>query len=77
MRHRRVLEGGLWRSVFGSATAVARRIAVSSTSVAADFLEHDAGISVGDRWAQIGHAETHAVFLAHLLRDARYAIDAG
>jgi transposase len=27
--------------------------------------------------ARMGHAKTHQVCLAHLLRDARYAIDAG
>src|SRR5512135_506661 len=33
---------------------------------------------VSDRWgAQQGHAETHQVCLAHILRDVQYAVDAG
>ncbi len=69
-----------WQWVFGSATAVAHRIAASrGKAVVTDFL---AGakpqVWISDRLgAQMGHAEAHQVCLAHLLRDARYAIDAG
>src|SRR5271167_3609033 len=69
-----------WQWVFGSATAVAHRIAVSrGAAVAADFLKGATPeVWISDRLgAQMGHAETHQVCLAHLLRDARYAIDAG
>ena len=69
-----------WQWVFGSATAVAHRIAVSrGAAVAADFLKGATPeVWISDRLgAQMGHAETHQVCLAHLLRDAQYAIDAG
>ncbi len=69
-----------WQWVFGSATAVAHRIAVSrGAAVAGDFLKGATPeVWISDRLgAQMGHAETHQVCLAHLLRDARYAIDAG
>ncbi|MGH6783410.1 MAG: IS66 family transposase [Sphingomicrobium sp.] len=69
-----------WQWVFASAHAVAHRIAISrSAAVASDFL---AGakpqVWVSDRLAaQSGHGQAHQVCLAHLLRDAQYAIDAG
>src|SRR5271167_4509939 len=66
-----------WQWVFGSATAVAHRIAVSrGAAVVADFLKGATPeVWISDRLgAQLGHAETHQVCLAHLLRDARYAI---
>ena len=69
-----------WQWVFGSATAVAHRIAVSrGAAVAADFLKGATPeVWISDRLgAQMGHAETHQVCLAHLLRDARYAMTPG
>ena len=66
--------------VFGSATAVAHRIAVNrGAAVVADFLKDATPeVWISDRLgAQMGHADAHQVCLAHLLRDARYAIDAG
>ena len=69
-----------WQWVFGSATAVAHRIAASrGAAVASEFLEGAAPeVWVSDRLgAQMNHAKAHQVCLAHLLRDARYAIDAG
>lgn len=69
-----------WQWVFGSATAVAHRIAASrGKAVVVAFLE---GV-IPDVWisdrlsAQMNHAKAHQVCLAHLLRDARYAIEAG
>ena len=59
-----------WQWVFGSATAVAHRIAVSrGAAVAADFLKGATPeVWISDRLgAQMGHAETHQVCLAHLL----------
>jgi transposase len=69
-----------WQWVFGSATAVAHRIAASrGAAVVSEFLEGAAPeVWVSDRLgAQMNHAKAHQVCLAHLLRDARYAIDAG
>ena len=69
-----------WQWVFASPTAVAHRIAATrGAAVVAEFL---AGarpkVWVSDRYgAQMGHGEHHQVCLAHLLRDARYAIEAG
>ena len=66
--------------VFGSSTAVAHRIAASrGKAVVSDFLEGTAPeVWVSDRLgAQMNHAKAHQVCLAHLLRDARYAIEAG
>jgi transposase len=75
------VEGGTgWQWVFGSATAVAHRIAASrGKAVVTEFLK---GVTpevwVSDRLgAQMGHAVAHQVCLAHLLRDTRYAIEAG
>jgi transposase len=69
-----------WQWVFGSATAVAHRIAASrGKAVVSEFLEGATPeVWVSDRLgAQMNHAKAHQVCLAHLLRDARYAIEAG
>jgi len=69
-----------WQWVFGSATAVAHRIAASrGKAVVTGFLKHATPeVWVSDRLsAQTGHAAAHQVCLAHLLRDTRYAIEAG
>jgi transposase len=69
-----------WQWVFGSATAVAHRIAASrGKAVVSEFLKGAAPeVWVSDRLgAQMNHAKAHQVCLAHLLRDARYAIEAG
>ena len=69
-----------WQWVFGCATAVFHIIAPSrAKAVVTTFL---AGakpqVWLSDRLAaQCGHAEAHQFCLAHLLRDAQYAIDAG
>ena len=69
-----------WQWVFGSVMAVAHRIAASrGKAVVSEFLK---GV-IPDVWisdrlgAQRNHAKAHQVCLAHLLRDARYAIEAG
>ena len=69
-----------WQWVFGSATAVAHRIAASrGKAVVSEFLEGAIPeVWVSDRLgAQMNHAKAHQVCLAHLLRDTRYAIEAG
>ena len=69
-----------WQWVFGSATAVAHRIADSRAAVVVtEFLKGaKPKVWISDRLgAQMGHGEQHQVCLAHLLRDAQYAIDAG
>ena len=69
-----------WQWVFGTATAVFHRIAASrGAAVVTAFLEGaEPEVWVSDRLAaQMGHAKAHQVCLAHLLRDAQYAIDAG
>jgi transposase len=69
-----------WQWVFGSAMAVAHRIAASrGKAVVTEFLKGAMPeVWVSDRLgAQMGHAAAHQVCLAHLLRDARYAIEAG
>ena len=56
------------------------RIAVTrSAAVPADFLQGETPeVWVSDRYgAQAGHGQAHQLCLAHLLRDAQYAIDAG
>ncbi len=69
-----------WQWVFGCATAVRHVIAQSrGRAVVIGFL---AGVRprvwISDRLAaQAGHAEQHQVCLAHLIRDAQYAIDDG
>jgi len=69
-----------WQWVFGSATAVAHRIAASrGKAVVGEFLEGAVPeVWVSDRLgAQMNHAKAHQLCLAHLLRDTRYAIEAG
>jgi len=69
-----------WQWVFGCATAVCHVIAPSrGKAVITGFL---AGarpkVWISDRLAaQAGHAEQHQVCLAHLIRDAQYAIEDG
>jgi transposase len=69
-----------WQWVFGCAGAVSHRIAASrGAAVVTDFLQGaKPEVWVSDRLAaQRGHAVAHQVCLAHLLRDAQFAIDAG
>ena len=69
-----------WQWVFGTATAVFHRIAAGrGAAVVTAFLEGvRPEVWVSDRLAaQMGHAKAHQVCLAHLLRDAQFAIDAG
>ena len=76
----RVLGQTCWQWVFASATAVSHRIAASrGKAVVTDFLDGaKPQVWVSDRYgSQTGHGEAHQVCLAHLLRDAQYAIDAG
>jgi transposase len=69
-----------WQWVFGCATAVAHLITPSrGKAVVTSFL---AGarpkVWISDRLAaQCGHAEQHQFCLAHLIRAAQYAVDAG
>ena len=68
-----------WQWVFGSATAVAHRIAASrGKAVVSEFLKDATPeVWVSDRLgARMNHATAHQVCLAHLLRDSRYAIEA-
>lgn len=69
-----------WQWVFGSATAVLHRIAASrGAAVVTNFLQGaKPEVWVSDRLgSQMGHGRKHQVCLAHLIRDAQYAIDAG
>jgi len=76
----RVMGKTNWQWVFGCATAVRHIIAQSrGKAVVIAFL---AGarpkVWISDRLAaQAGHAEQHQVCLAHLIRDAQFAIDDG
>ncbi len=69
-----------WQWTFGCATAVYHVIAPTrGKCVPTDFL---GGVKpkmwLSDRLAaQLGHAEEHQFCLAHLIRDAQYAIDHG
>jgi transposase len=69
-----------WQWTFGCATAVCHVIAPTrGKCVPTDFL---GGVKpkmwLSDRLAaQLGHAEEHQFCLAHLIRDAQYAIDHG
>ena len=68
-----------WEWVLVSDKAVLHRIHPSrGRDVITEVLgEHRPRCWVSDRWgAQQGHAETHQVCLAHVLRDVQYAIDA-
>ena len=69
-----------WEWVLVSATAVLHCIRPSrGRDVITEILGgHRPRCWVSDRWgAQQGHAETHQVCRAHVLRDVQYAIDAG
>ena len=69
-----------WQWVFGSATAVYHIIAPTRGKVVpTEFLgEARPDVWISDRLAaQCRHAEAHQFCLAHLIRDAQYAIDAG
>ena len=69
-----------WQWVFGCATAVLHIIAPSrGKAVVTAFLgQARPEVWLSDRLAaQCGHADAHQFCLAHLLRDAQYAIDAG
>jgi len=69
-----------WQWVFGCATAVLHKVAPSrGKAVVREVLgEHVPEVWVSDRFAaQNGHGESRQLCLAHLLRDAQYAIDAG
>ena len=69
-----------WEWVLVSDGAVLHRIRTSrGRDVIAEVLgDHRPRCWVSDRWgAQQGHADAHQVCLAHVLRDVRYAVDAG
>ena len=69
-----------WQWVVLSSTAVHHLIADSrGAAVLSDFLgETKPEVWVADRYAaQAGHAHERQLCLAHLLRDAQYAIDSG
>jgi transposase len=69
-----------WQWVLLCSTAICHVIVPSrAAAVVADFLDgHRPQIWVADRYAaQTGHGAARQLCLAHLLRDAQYAIDAG
>jgi transposase len=69
-----------WEWVLVGDGAVLHRIRPSrGRDVITEVLDgHHPRCWVSDRWgAQQGHADTHQVCLAHVLRDVQYAIDAG
>jgi transposase len=69
-----------WQWVLVSSTAVHHLIADSrGAAVLTDFLgETKPDVWIADRYAaQAGHGSERQLCLAHLLRDAQYAIDAG
>ena len=69
-----------WQWTFGAATAVYHTIVPTRGKVVAtEFLDGaEPDVWISDRLAaQGGHAKAHQVCLAHLIRDAQYAIDAG
>jgi transposase len=69
-----------WQWVFGAATAVAHVIAPTRGKIVPIQFLNGAKPKVwlSDRLAaQCNHANEHQVCLAHLIRDAQYAIDAG
>ena len=75
----RVMGQTCWQWVFGSPSGVAHRIAITrGAAVPTDFLQGATPeVWVSDRYgAQAGHGQAHQLCLAHLLRDAQYAIDA-
>jgi transposase len=76
----RVLGKTWWQWVFSSASAVYHTIVPTrGKAVPVDFLGGaKPEVWVSDRLAaQCRHAEAHQYCLAHLIRDAQYAIDAG
>ncbi|MCP5083275.1 MAG: IS66 family transposase, partial [Alphaproteobacteria bacterium] len=76
----RVMGQTCWQWVFACDLAVAHRIAASrAKAVVSDFLDGEKPrVWVSDRYGgQMGHGDLHQACLAHLLRDAQYAIDAG
>jgi transposase len=76
----RVAGKNWWRWVLLSSTAVRHLIADSRGAVVlTDFLgQTKPDVWVADRYAaQAGHGNERQLCLAHLLRDAQYAIDAG
>jgi transposase len=69
-----------WQWLFASASAVWHTIVPTrGKAVPADFLgDIKPEVWISDRLAaQCNHAEAHQYCLAHLIRDAQYAIDAG
>src|SRR5215831_2264119 len=69
-----------WQWVFSAATAVAHVIAPTRGKIVPkEFLDGaKPKVWVSDRLAaQCNHADAHQFCLAHLIRDAQYAIDAG
>ena len=69
-----------WQWTFGAATAVYHTIVPTRGKIVpTEFLgEARPKVWISDRLAaQCGHAQAHQVCLAHLIRDAQYAIDAG
>jgi transposase len=69
-----------WQWVFGARTAVAHVIAPTRGKIVPKQFLNGAKPKVwlSDRLAaQCNHADEHQVCLAHLIRDAQYAIDAG
>jgi transposase len=69
-----------WQWVFSAATAVAHVIAPTRGKIVPkEFLDGARPkVWISDRLpAQCNHADAHQVCLAHLIRDAQYAIDAG
>ena len=69
-----------WQWTFGAATAVYHTIVPTrGKCVPVEFLGNaKPKVWLSDRLAaQCNHAEAHQVCLAHLIRDAQYAIDAG
>ena len=69
-----------WQWTFGAATAVYHTIVPTrGKCVPVEFLgDARPKVWLSDRLAaQCGHAEAHQVCLAHLIREAQYAIDAG
>jgi transposase len=69
-----------WQWVFGAATAVAHVIAPTRGKIVpTEFLDGARPkVWLSDRLpAQCNHADAHQFCLAHLIRDAQYAIDAG
>jgi transposase len=69
-----------WQWVFGAATAVAHVIAPTRGKIVPKQFLNGAKPKVwlSDRLAaQCNHADEHQVCLAHLIRDAQYAIDVG